>query len=125
MKNPVLNTTFKTLWLILAATTAGSSLVSPCMAEAPPVSFSQIMIPVAYDECIPHLTAAFGEKGYAVEQSGDRWSMAIKGSNRAVMVCGISEGKKETQLTIFVAGPGNIDDDKNGLQAEMQRRFRR
>ena len=125
MKNSVLNTTVKTLLLILAATSAGSSLISPCMAQAPQVSFSQLMIPVAYDKCIPHLTAAFGEKGYAVEQSGDRWSMAIKGSNRAVMICGISEGKSETQLTIFVTGPGNVDDDKNGIQAEMERRFRR
>ena len=64
-----------------------------------------------------------GADGYAVEQSGDRWASAVKGNNRAIMVCGLNQGRS-TQLSIFVAGE-NPEEDKNRLQAEMQRRFRR
>jgi hypothetical protein len=46
---------------------------------------------------------AFGEYGYAVDQSGDRWATAVKGDNRAVTVCGLGQGRS-TQLTVFVAG---------------------
>jgi len=116
-------TVAKALLLILAGTIAVSSLASPCLAQ-PAISFIQIMIPSSLDKCVPHMTAAFGEVGYAVEQSGDRWATAVKGNTRAAMVCGLGDGKNSTQLTIFVAGP-NPDDDKNRLQVEMQRRFRR
>ncbi|MGD0872145.1 MAG: hypothetical protein ABSB88_21565 [Bryobacteraceae bacterium] len=123
MKTMTLNTMAKALLLILVGTLTVSSLASPCFAQAPAVTFSQIMIPAPYDRCTSHITAAFGEYGYAVQQSGDGWALAFKGNHSAVMVCGLMQGRN-TQLTIFVAGP-NPDEEKNRLQAEMQRRFHR
>jgi hypothetical protein len=120
MKIPTLKAVAKALLPILIATLALSSLATPCLAQ-PAVAFSQIMIPVALDRCIPHMTAAYGEFGYAIDQTGDRWVTATKGGNRAVMVCGISQGRS-TQLTIFVAGPDS-SNDSDRLQAVMQRRF--
>ena len=112
----------KILLLILAIV----STVSPCFAQPPALTFSQIMIPTSYDRCNPHLTAAFGEVGYTVEQSGVGWVMAIKGNNRAVMICGSGDNKENTQLTVVISGPpGKVADDKNRLLAEMQSRSRR
>src|SRR5271157_954429 len=120
MKRPTLNTLAKTLLLIFVATLTISSLASPCFAQ-PAIAFSQIMIPSEYNRCNSHIVAVFGEFGYAVQQSGDGWALAFKGNNSAVMVCGLGQGRN-TQLTIFVAGQ-NPDEDKNRLQAQMQRRF--
>ena len=124
MKMMMLNTVAKASLLILVGTLTVLSLASPCLAQAPSVTFSQIMIPASSDRCNLHITEAFGERGYAIEQSGDGWALAVKGNSRAIMVCGLGLGRNSTQLTIFVAGP-NPDEDKNYLQAEMQRRFRR
>jgi hypothetical protein len=123
MKLMTLNTVAKVLLLILAGTLTISGLASPCFAQSPPVTFSQIMIPSPYNRCNSHITAVFGDFGYAVQQSGDGWGLAVKGANAAIIVCGL-EQNHQTQMTIFVAGP-NSDDEKNRLQAQMQRRFRR
>lgn len=125
MKIATCGNSVKICLILLTVTLAISGLTAPCFAQAPAVTFSQIMIPESFERCGPHLTQAFGEVGYAIEQSGNGWSMAVKARNRAIMVCGNGEGRNSTQLTIFVAGPDNIDEEKNRLQVEMQRRFRR